>query len=380
MSKIPLIDENDLNALIEEALKGGGVLATPKETSQMLIQMRGISINSKPRKDGRYQGYIEDNGKHYVYGRTKEEVAIKIKEYLKNGIPKKKEKKKKATPVLREWLKTWMELYKRPNVKPKTLYSIEQSAKIIGKELGDLRLDELTSDKIQAFLVSMDKERTRDLCRTYLAQALKKAVPSYIKFNPCDGVEIKKHKSKHKNALTPEEQTELLQAVQNKPLEPLFRLLLTTGIRIGEALALTRSDLDVDLNKVNITKNVVFIEGKRIAQETTKSEAGTRSVPVPQDVLAFFKEKDGELFPMSYNAVRMAFRKLSEKTGINVTPHILRHTYATRLEEAGISPKVKQYLLGHSTLEMTQNTYTDVQKGYIDTLSKKILSVFDTKK
>lgn len=380
MSKIPLIDEDDLNALIEEALKGGGILATSKEVSQMLINMQGVSICSKPRKDGRFQGYIEDNGKHYVYGRTKEEVAIKIKEYLKYGIPKKKEKKKKATPILREWLKSWIELYKRPNVKPKTLESIAYTVNNINKVLGDIPIDQLTSEKIQAFLISMEKERSRDLCLTYLSQALRKAIPTYIKFNPCDTVEIKKHRTEHKNALTLEEQNTLLSFIQNKPIEPLFKLLLTTGIRIGEALALTRQDLDFSLKRVNISKNVVYINGKKIIQNTTKSEAGMRTVPVPDDVLEFFKNKDGILFPSTYNAVRMAFRNLSTKSGIAVTPHILRHTYATRLEENNIPPKVKQYLLGHSSLEMTQNTYTDIQKGYIDTISDKILSVFDTEK
>ena len=64
--------------------------------------------------------------------------------------------------------------------------------------------------------------------------------------------------------------------------------------------------------------------------------------------------------------------RIAKKTGLNVTLHILRHTYATRLEEAGIAPKLKQYLLGHASLEMTQNTYTDIQTDYVYTLSDKI--------
>ena len=76
-NKIPILDEKDLNALIEEAIKGNGVLATPTELSQMIINLPGVSINSKPRKDGRFQGYIVDkNGRTYAYGKTLEEVAI----------------------------------------------------------------------------------------------------------------------------------------------------------------------------------------------------------------------------------------------------------------------------------------------------------------
>ena len=76
-----------------------------------------------------------------------------------------------------------------------------------------------------------------------------------------------------------------------------------------------------------------------------------------------------ELFPCSYNAVKKSAQKIAKNTGIKVTPHILRHTYSTRLEEAGISPKVKQYLMGHASIEVTQNTYTDVQEDYIYSMS-----------
>lgn len=79
---LKIIDINDTDALLREALNNGGALATPKE-SQMMIQMSGVSINAKPRKDGRYQGYVlRDGEKRYFYGRSREEVAGKIKQYL----------------------------------------------------------------------------------------------------------------------------------------------------------------------------------------------------------------------------------------------------------------------------------------------------------
>ena len=56
--------------------------------------------------------------------------------------------------------------------------------------------------------------------------------------------------------------------------------------------------------------------------------------------------------------------------------HVLRHTYATRLEEAGIPAKVKQYLMGHSSLDMTENVYTDTQKAYVERVSDKIRQIF----
>ena len=197
-----------------------------------------------------------------------------------------------------------------------------------------------------------------------------------LKQDPTVALEIKKHVYAHKNALTREEQRILSEKVKGTSIEDLFFFLISTGLRVGEALALSRSDIDIKRGTVSVTKDVVFISGKRIEQPTPKTSASVRSVPVPRWILEKLEKTRGILFPMTYNAVRLAFRRLQEETGIKISAHVLRHTYATRLEEAGISPKVKQYLLGHSSLAMTQNTYTDVQQEHLDTLKETITSIF----
>ena len=74
VTKLYVVDLNDKNGLLHAVLKTGDTLTTPTE-GQMLININGVSINSKPRSDGRYQGYVtENNGKQYFYGRTREEV------------------------------------------------------------------------------------------------------------------------------------------------------------------------------------------------------------------------------------------------------------------------------------------------------------------
>ena len=72
--------------------------------------------------------------------------------------------------------------------------------------------------------------------------------------------------------------------------------------------------------------------------------------------------------------------KIAKGLDIKTTLHTLRHTYATRLEDAGIPAKVKQYLLGHASLEMTQNTYTDTQTAYDSVLDKERAVFADTEK
>ena len=212
----------------------------------------------------------------------------------------------------------------------------------------------------------------------YVGQMFKKAFATgVIKKNPYEQVEIKKYAPQKRSALTVDEQAAFLAAAKSSVHFLLYRFLLSTGLRIGEALAITHADLKD--GKVNVSKDIVFIDGQAIVQPP-KSKAAFRSVPVPGDIYAEMQKiKTERIFPQPYNTVRLALKSLSKKLGFTVSAHILRHTYATRLEEAGISPKIKQYLLGHATVDITQNVYTDAQSDYINSVSDRIRSIFYTK-
>ena len=397
-------EKTETNQKSIEQKKLNGNLLNPKE-EQMVIELPGVSVNSIPRKDGRFQGYLTDGDgkKKYIYGRSYKDVTEKIQiefrlmqnamkrsvkenSERKEGIIKKfensKKKAKEAHPF-NEYLEGWIEKYKAPNVKPTTLQSIRTAVKPALIAFGETPIEEITGDDIQDLLIHIQATRLRDLCKINLSQVFKKAaIQKIIDSNPCEAVEIKKHKSEHKKALTIEEQRRFLIASENSPHSLLFRLILSIGIRIGEALALTKADIDFENCKLTINKNVAFINGKRIVQDTPKSEAGNRIIPIPADICRELKEIQTEnLFPCTYNAAKKALEKIAKGLDIKMTLHTLRHTYATRLEEAGIPAKVKQYLLGHASLEMTQNTYTDTQTAYIDSVSDKVRAVFaDTEK
>lgn len=74
--------------------------------------------------------------------------------------------------------------------------------------------------------------------------------------------------------------------------------------------------------------------------------------------------------------MRSALRRISLLLVFHVSAHILRQTYAARLEEASVSSKVKQYLLGHSTSRMTQDVYTHIQSDFINEKVEQIRSAF----
>lgn len=365
---IKIIDNTD--ELLHEALKNGDTLATPQE-SQMLVYMTGVSINSKPRKDGRYQGYIlnaEDSGKKYFYGRTREEVAVKIKIYLQEVKTPKRKTKEKNTPLFGEYVDNWIKLYKEPNLKPKSLKSLKDTLRYALDKFNDTKLGNIKTDDIQQFLMEIKALRVRELVLLYLNQIFEKArISGIIKANPCEAVEMKKHKSAKKTGLLLSEQNSFIKAISGTEHELLCLLLLSTGLRIGEALALNKNDIDFENETINVNKNVVYINNKRIMQDTPKTDAGNRIIPCPKEICLRLKEIESDpLFPQSYNSVNKFFQRIAKELGIKVSAHILRHTYSDRLEEAGVPPKVKQYLMGHAKLDTTQNIYTDAQPEYIN--------------
>ena len=363
------------------------VSATEKEDEMIIeVDMPGVSMAGKPRKDGRWQGHVKlSNGIiKYIYGRSQQELYKNIQAYIHEGSPLPKQKPKKPTEppksnviTFADWVNKWLELYKKPNVKYNTYNCLVQAMKKVMIRFGQCPLDTITTEELQVFFLSYTALRSRDVAITTTKMALEKARQQrLITYNPMDGVEIKAKSYVHRNALTIDEQQALTAAVKGTNYEIIFHVLLTTGLRVGEALALTDGDVDFGKRTVSVTKTAVTVDGKTVIQDSPKTAAGRRIVPVPEYVLDMLKGKTGQLFDFSYNSVRLFFARLSKKAHITFSAHILRHTYATRLEEAGVSPRLKQYLLGHASLEMTQNTYTDIQKAYIDQVNHQISSVF----
>ena len=263
VAKIYVVDFNDKNGLLHAVLKTGDTLTTPTE-GQMLINIDGVSINSKPRRDGRFQGYVTENGgKRYFYGKSREEVAAKISIYLKEAhTPKRKERSKKL-PTFGEFYEKWLELYKKPNLKLSSIQNIVDTLKPALAAFVGVQIDKITTDDVQELLLSINAPSARTKCKVNLNQVFTKAQKNgLIKINPCENLEIKKPKEKHVEGLTPEQQRTFTEFTIGSKYSLLFRFMLATGVRVGEALALYKSDVDFTVRAVSITKDVVFIGGQ----------------------------------------------------------------------------------------------------------------------
>lgn len=182
-----------------------------------------------------------------------------------------------------------------------------------------------------------------------------------------------KEKKKFPGCLT-EEQVETLVNACNSIRDKLIILMFNgTGMRKGELLSLMHDDVgDFNQNYVRVVKRDDNPNGSRV-------KGAERTIPVISELLKMYndyliyeypdtesqyvfvniwKGKVGQ--PMNPYVVNTMFRRLSEKTGIHIYPHLFRHTYATRLIKAGYAAERVKYLLGHASIQTTLDVYSHV--------------------
>ncbi|MBN2868990.1 MAG: site-specific integrase [Flavobacteriaceae bacterium] len=306
------------------------------------------------------------HGKRYsVYGKTQKEVITKQKEHLKmlseQAIP--------TNQTLQEWLNNWIELYKIGQVKEKTLTDIKTRINRINKSLLKKPLTKITSLELQKFINSIEQGRTRELVAILLKDALDKAFKhQLIKNNPLNLVSVKKHKTEKREALT-KEQTKILLKEALKidiELKDYFLVMLLTGMRRTECSNTKIEDIDFT-NKLFNIKGTKTKDSKRVIPISKTLEETLKSIIKRRN------KNEKLLFKVTGDYASHKFNKIAkEQNWENVVMHSLRHTFATRCLEHGISMKLIQTWLGHSTMKMTSDTYSHIQLKYNQTQIKEL--------
>ena len=169
-----------------------------------------------------------------------------------------------------------------------------------------------------------------------------------------------------------------------------FYILFHTGMRISEFCGLTVKDINMKERKINIDHQLIRWSDMQYGIESTKTNAGTRQIPMTEDVYQCFKrilanrkgrrvepvidgysgflylDKNG--MPMVGMHWEKYFQHAVDKyNGLfkvplpKITPHVCRHTYCSNMALAGMNPKTLQYLMGHSDIGVTLNTYTHLK-------------------
>lgn len=205
--------------------------------------------------------------------------------------------------------------------------------------------------------------------------------------NPCKKVKkMGKSDADELSFWTKEEYDKFIATIdENDRYYTLFELLFWTGCREGEALALTRNDIDFGNNQIHITKTYYRTGGKDIIT-TPKTEQSVRVVDIPEFLKNELKHyvnrlymypADERIFPVVAEAVQHKMKRHIEKSGVKkIRVHDLRHSHVAYLIHQGVEPLMIKQRVGHRDIKITLNTYGHLYPNE----QKKLAEMLNTKK
>lgn len=355
------------------------------------------------RKDGMWQGAVtvgrNKNGtqkRKYFYGKTRAEVSKKITTAIKD-LQEGTFIDSSADTTVEQWLTHWLWTYKKNELKQTTFEQYETLFRIhLYPKIGTVKLTDLEPDKLQTVYNDMTQNglspKTIRTLNTVLHAGLKQAIwNGHINKNITEQVTIPRNEYKEMRVLSKDEQSKLMDVLKQDRMGPAIIFSLLTGVRRGELLSLKWSDIDLEKRLIYIRRTVNRVknyEGEgnktKLVVGDTKTTKSRRIIPIINylyDVLNEHKavqdrEKAlaGEIYedndlvfateigrlidPGNFNRT---FTRMTKRAGIeHANPHSLRHTFATRSLETGISLKILQELMGHSSMAITSDVYAHV--------------------
>lgn len=304
----------------------------------------------------------------------------------------------KAT--VQEYIEIWLEEVHKPIVKLSTynLYKIIIRIYIV-PGLGQIKLQSLMPQHVQSFYSKKLREGLSPKSINNIHGVLHKALANAVRWNllarnVCDLVTPPRWVRTEKTVLTPEQARHLLAEVKERDLEGFLTLALTTGMRVGELMALHWADIDLIQGSLQVRRTVNYIKGHGYVESDPKTSKSRRRINLPRFVVEVLtkhqiqqvKQRAGNegwvdqglVFTnalgghMARTTIRERFNRILKKAGLpHVRFHDLRHSAATILLSWGIHPKVVQEILGHSQISMTLDTYSHVLPSMQDEVTKK---------
>ena len=344
-----------------------------------------------------WSGYLKNprTGKRkYFYGKSRKIVKEKMNKYLEtyNLI-----NEDVAKDSVEHFFDSWLDGLKL-TIKPKTYdvkYYIVHS--FIIPELSCISVGDITPSDIQALIDNVTNKgySYSVVQKVYnnLNQRFKLAVARReLPYNPVVGIHLPKLSKTSKEEIRFFSRSELDSILTEAERETpdgtpvyrhgyAFRLLAYTGMRAGEALALTWDDIDFENKMIFVNKNIVTVQDrekggiKRIVQDSTKTASSTRIIPISSNAELALKglkntQPEGCAYvistanktPVYTKNLSRTFDRIQTAAGIEEhgTLHSLRHTFATRLLSVGEDVKVVSELLGHANITITYDTYIHV--------------------
>lgn len=333
------------------------------------------------RADGYWTASLWVEGvRRVVYGKTKAEAVRKLEE-LKRQASVSGTLPKPGKMTLDELLDAFLEA-KRAELKPATWEHYALLARTyLRPALGGVLLSKLTPHRIQVFLSKLaDRPRVCQLAYHVVKMALDCAVRwGYLAQNPCERVKRPRWSARRKEVWSEAQLRAFLTGARRHRLYALWLFLLTSGCRLGEALALEWADVDFEAGSVRICKAVNWAGGKPVVSGP-KTRSAVRTLTLPPQVMAVlrgqlagqvlagcvsklvFPSQDGGYLHRS--TVAHALKRECERLGVPaLSPHGLRHLHASLLLAKGLPLSEVAERLGHAHTGVTAEVYSHALRG-----------------
>ena len=341
----------------------------------------------KTRPDGRKEttktyknfGPSRFSGRRHFYGKSDDEVDARIEAFERELLNAPDPAARKISDLADAW---WEENEK--NFSLNSVGSYVSKLKDIEDEFGDLPAADLTAQMIYQWLARKAAQGLSQKSitgrKSVLNQVLSYALAlGVIDVNPCTSVPIVKGvPAKKRRPASDPDVSKIEEHKADNLIARMFYFMEYTGCRVGECVVLQEKDIDREHYKARIYKDIAFRGQEPVVKNTAKTEAGTREVDLYDNVLEILpKYKNPEtyiFFPdglprkSPYETVQRKYRK---QIGITATAHQLRHSYAGIMHSAEIDVKDTQARMGHSSIVVTQDIYTEIERHHSEKVRNK---------
>lgn len=334
-------------------------------------------IYSYKKADGKtwyYLKYYKDGKSHTKRGFKTRNEALNYYSTFTQEIDSKTDVSYKTFSQVYEM---WLDIYK-DKVKESTLVKSTTAFKLhILPYFGDKKVKDINSYMVQEYALKLKNYASGKEIFNRASAIMNYAIKiGVIEKNPFDNVEMPRFKKhiKHESYLEVEDINKLLNIIDDYINYCAFRVLIYTGLRRGELLALEWNDIDFKNNTINVNKTLTHGRDYKIIVNSTKTQSSIRVVDIDDETLNYLKKlklqtKSKLVFPNSKGGYQRLsnlqdrLNRYCKKANINkIRVHDLRHTHASLLFASGSNAKEVQERLGHTDIKTTLNIYTHLTK------------------